>query len=79
MHACVQVNVKLWETSSTGGVLLLEANSSRAAVEVGGGPWWDAWKSEAEMKEPLKSLIKLPVDVDAISANLPASLRPKGL
>lgn len=73
------MNVKLWETNSTGGKLLLEANSSRAAVEVGGGPWWDTWKGEAQMKEPLKSLIKLPVDVEGLSARLPEPLRPKGL
>ena len=60
-------------------VLILEAESSRAAVEVGGGPWWEAWKSEARMQEPLKTLVKLPINVEALSKRLPASLRPKGL
>lgn len=73
----VQVTVKLWDMKS--GRLALEASSGRAAVEVGGGPWWEAWTSEAQMQEPLKSLVKLPIDVEAISSRLPQALQPRGL
>ncbi len=50
-----------------------------AAVEVGGGPWDSAWRAEATMKEPLRSLVQLPVDVEAVSFVLPGTLRPPGL
>ena len=81
------MKVSLWEKgvesraldADSTDVLILEASSSRAAVEVGGGPWWDAWRSEARMQEPFKSLVKLPIDVEGISARLPEGLRPKGL
>lgn len=83
----LQVKVSLWEKgvesraldADSRDVLILEATSTRAAVEVGGGPWWDSWKSEAKMQEPFKTLVKLPIDVEGISARLPEGLRPKGL
>ena len=50
-----------------------------AAVEVGGGPWEEPWKAEARMKQPLKALVRLPVDVDGLASILPGSLRPPGL
>lgn len=81
------MTVTLWEKgpfskpleASSSDVLLLEATSGRAAVEVGGGPWWEAWKLEAKMQEPFKTLVKLPIDVEGISARLPEQLKPKGL
>mmetsp|Transcript_12091 Transcript_12091/g.22623 ORF Transcript_12091/g.22623 Transcript_12091/m.22623 type:complete len:643 (-) Transcript_12091:59-1987(-) len=30
------------------------------AVEIGGGPYWNPWKGKSKMKEPLKTLVKLP-------------------
>lgn len=30
------------------------------AVEVGGGPYWNAWKGESKMRQPMKALVKLP-------------------
>ena len=73
----VQVEIKLWEKSSN--FLVLHARSDTAAVEIGGGPWWETWKSRAEMREPLRSLVKLPIDVEDLSSRLPQAFRPKGL
>ena len=50
-----------------------------AAVEIGGGPWDEDWRTEARMTEPLRSLVQLPLDVDGFAASLPAHLRPPGL
>ena len=50
-----------------------------AAVEIGGGPWDEAWETEARMREPLKSLVKLPVDLDGAASLLPPRLRPPGI
>jgi len=48
-------------------------------VEIGGGPWDSAWTAEATMKEPLRSLVQLPVNVEAVSAALPGNVKPPGL
>jgi len=39
-----------------------------------GGCW-----AQAEMKEPLRSLVQLPVDAEGLAARLPERLRPPGL
>lgn len=75
----LQVRVRLWEKAGGTETLVLDAESSSAAVEVGGGPWWTEWSARSEMREPLRTLLSLPVDVGAISERLPAALRPRGL
>jgi len=30
------------------------------AVEIGGGPYWNPWKGESKMRQPMKALVKLP-------------------
>jgi tocopherol cyclase len=61
------VTLKMWELvrGDDGkewvvGDLIVEATSSQAAVEIGGGPWWDRWKGTSIMKQPMKSLVRLP-------------------
>jgi tocopherol cyclase len=49
------------------------------AMQVGGGPWWSTWSARADMKEPFRSLVQLPIDVGAIAAAVPQPLRPPGL
>ena len=34
---------------------------------------------QAEMKEPLRSLVQLPVDAEGLAQRLPKGLRPPGL
>lgn len=70
-----QVRVRVWRTAEAQPALDVTSNS--AAVEVGGGPWNSAWEAEADMKEPLRSLLSLNVDVEGISRRL--GLQVKGL
>lgn len=46
-------------------------------LQVGGGPWWSSWKASAEMKEPLRSFLNLPID--SLLTAIPGGLRPPGL
>ena len=72
--------LQLWEVGPTGSrKLLVDAQSSSAALEVGGGPWWGPWSASADMKEPFRSLVQLPIDVSALSSLLPPQLRPPGV
>jgi len=36
------------------------AQSPQCAVEVGGGPWWDTWRGDAKMKEPMRTMVRAP-------------------
>lgn len=45
----MQVRMRVWERGSGGersAAQLIDACSSTCAVEVGGGPWWDTWRTE---------------------------------
>jgi tocopherol cyclase len=62
-----EVTLKLWDlvwdkdqNDWIKGDLIVEATSSQAAVEIGGGPWWDTWKDKSIMKQPMKGLVRLP-------------------
>jgi hypothetical protein len=48
-------------------------------VEVGGGPWFSRWQQDAEMAGPVKQLLNLPINVEALADWLPSQLRPPGL
>jgi tocopherol cyclase len=61
------------------GVPLVDAASSTAALEVGGGPWWAPWRAKAAMLEPFRSLVQLPIDAGALSRAVPDILKPPGL
>lgn len=36
------------------------ATSRQGGAEVGGGPWWDTWKGESKVKQPIRSLLRIP-------------------
>ena len=36
------------------------ARSQQGGVEVGGGPWWDTWRGQSKMKQPMKGLVRFP-------------------
>ena len=36
------------------------ATSPRCGVEIGGGPWWSSWTGTSQMKQPMRSLVRLP-------------------
>ncbi|KAF6251155.1 tocopherol cyclase-domain-containing protein [Scenedesmus sp. NREL 46B-D3] len=76
--------LRVWKVDSQGrvptsAVPIVDACSSTAALEVGGGPWWGPWSAKARMLEPFRSLVQLPIDVGAISRTLPDLLKPPGL
>lgn len=58
------------------GKILLSCNSSMAAVEVGGSPWWEAWYQSSRMDAVKSAIISLPLDLAAL---LPKSMQPPGL
>ncbi|CAL8467097.1 g6633 [Coccomyxa elongata] len=77
-----KVRLRVWRRDSAGvrsAMPLFDLHTDAGAVEVGGGPWWSTWQAQAEMRQPLKSIVGLPVDVDGIAAALPQALRPPGL
>ena len=61
------------------GQPLVDATSTTAALEVGGGPWWGTWAAQAAMKEPFRTMVQLPIDVGAMSGAVPGPLKPPGL
>ncbi|KAI8472481.1 MAG: tocopherol cyclase-domain-containing protein [Monoraphidium minutum] len=74
--------LRVWQVDSAGrrsASPLVDATSTTAALEVGGGPWWGAWSAKADMKEPFRSLVQLPIDVGALAQAAPPILRPPGL
>jgi len=56
-----------------------ESEGLSGAVEVGGGPWWTEWNTKAEMAEPVRQLLNLPIDMEALVDFVPPMLRPPGL
>ena len=77
-----QVRIQVWAAGQAGsGTPLVDCTSAgrTGAVEVGGGPWWSPWKAEAAMAEPIKQLLNLPIDMEALADVLPPQLRPPGL
>uniref|UniRef100_A0A383VS04 Tocopherol cyclase n=1 Tax=Tetradesmus obliquus TaxID=3088 RepID=A0A383VS04_TETOB len=76
--------LRVWKLDSQGRVPasaapIVDSQSSTAALEVGGGPWWGPWSAKAKMLEPFRSLVQLPIDVGVISRTLPDLLKPPGL
>lgn len=74
------LKLQLWERTSDGskGKLILEATSNLAAVEVGGGPWFNTWKGKTAAPEILARALRTPVDVDKIFGAVPF-FKPPGL
>jgi len=70
----------IWERDVFGlrkGRPSLDAVSTSAALEVGGGPWWSGWKAQARMSEPIRALINLPIE--GVVNSIPTPIRPPGL
>ena len=58
--------------------IILDVTSDMAALEVGGGPWFNTWKGEATTPELLSRALRAPVDVDGIFGLIPL-FKPPGL
>lgn len=57
----------------------MDVTSNMAGLEVGGGPWFNTWKGNAEMPEIVTRAINVPVDLDGIFSCVPSLLKPPGL
>ncbi|TXG62023.1 hypothetical protein EZV62_013386 [Acer yangbiense] len=75
-----ELRLQIWERryDGTKGKLILDVTSDMAAVEVGGGPWFDTWKGKTAAPELLKRALNVPVDVDGFFGLVPL-LKPPGL
>lgn len=78
------VRLRVWETGNRkrgkNPIIDLHSQGRSGAVEIGGGPWWSDWAVEAQMSEPVKKLLQIPLDIDYIADTfLPDALRPPGL
>ncbi|KAF2304448.1 hypothetical protein GH714_031581 [Hevea brasiliensis] len=58
--------------------IILDVTSDMAAVEVGGGPWFNTWKGKTTTPELLSRALRVPLDVDGIFNFLPL-FKPPGL
>ncbi|PSS01197.1 Tocopherol cyclase [Actinidia chinensis var. chinensis] len=74
------LRLQLWERryDGTKGKMILDVTSNMAALEVGGGPWFNTWKGKTSTPEIVNRALNLPVDVDGIFGFVPL-LKPPGL
>lgn len=74
------LKLTIWDRKSDGsqGNVILDVTSTMAAVEVGGGPWFNTWKAKTNTPETLKQAINVPVDIEGILGLVPL-LKPPGL
>ncbi|KAJ0030797.1 hypothetical protein Pint_12819 [Pistacia integerrima] len=75
-----QLRLQIWERRSDGtkGKVILDVTSGMAAVDVGGGPWFNTWKGKTASPEILNCALNLPVDVDGFFSLIPF-FKPPGL
>ncbi|XP_024317006.1 probable tocopherol cyclase, chloroplastic isoform X2 [Brachypodium distachyon] len=73
------LKLQLWEKRHDGGKgkMILDTTSNMAALEVGGGPWFNEWKGTTVSNELVNSIIGTQVDVDSLL--LIPVLKPPGL
>nr|ACD50891.1 tocopherol cyclase [Phaseolus vulgaris] len=68
IHVFGSLKLQMWERRYDGskGKIILNVSSNMAALEVGGGPWFDTWKGKTSTPAALRSALELPIDVEAI-------------
>ena len=57
---------------------ILDVKSDMAALEVGGGPWFNTWKGKSTTPQAIKTALNVPVDMDGIFGLAPF-FKPPGL
>lgn len=74
------LKLKIWEhtKSHQRGKVILDVSSDLAALEVGGGPWYNTWKKQSSSPSLLRQLLGIPLDVEEIFNPLPI-VKPPGL
>ncbi|KAK9098929.1 hypothetical protein Syun_025974 [Stephania yunnanensis] len=75
-----ELRLQIWEKRYDGskGKVVLDVTSNMAAVETGGGPWFNTWKGKTSSPELVNQALNLPVDVEGILSLVPL-LKPPGL
>ncbi|XP_059460050.1 tocopherol cyclase, chloroplastic-like isoform X2 [Corylus avellana] len=75
-----ELRLRIWERRYDGskGKMILDVTSNMAAVEVGGGPWFNTWKGETSTPELLSRALNVPIDVEGIFGFTPL-FKPPGL
>ncbi|PKI31382.1 hypothetical protein CRG98_048226 [Punica granatum] len=64
-----------WEARQ---MIPLDASSNMAALEVGGGPWFNTWKGKTNKPKVLNRVVGAPIDVESIYGFAPF-FKPPGL
>jgi tocopherol cyclase len=79
--------LRIWRLTASGirkGEAIVDALSSSAALEVGGGPWWGNWAQEANMNIAVAAAVRAPVASaighleSAMPFEVPSLLKPPG-
>ncbi|CAF2031489.1 unnamed protein product [Brassica oleracea var. botrytis] len=76
-----ELKLQIWERRYDGskGKVIMEAKSSMAAVEIGGGPWFGTWKGDtSNTPELLKRSLQVPLDIESVFGLVPF-FKPPGL
>ncbi|KAJ4708057.1 Tocopherol cyclase [Melia azedarach] len=75
-----ELTLQIWERryDGTKGKMILDVKSDMAAVEIGGGPWFNTWKGKTASPELLRRALSVPIDVDGLF-NLVPLFKPPGL
>ncbi|KAF8393395.1 hypothetical protein HHK36_021638 [Tetracentron sinense] len=75
-----ELRLQMWEKKYDGsnGKIILNVTSDMAALEVGGGPWFNTWKGKTSAPEILRQALRVPVDVEGILGFVPI-FKPPGL
>ncbi|KAE8056601.1 hypothetical protein FH972_013356 [Carpinus fangiana] len=75
-----ELRLRIWERRYDGnkGKMILDVTSNMAAVEVGGGPWFNTWKGETSTPELISRALNVPIDVEGIFGFTPL-FKPPGL
>lgn len=58
--------------------MVLDVTSNMAALEVGGGPWFNTWKGKTNTPEVLNRVVGAPIDVESFFSVTPF-FKPPGL
>ncbi|KAF6995476.1 hypothetical protein CFC21_011970 [Triticum aestivum] len=73
------LKLQMWEKKYDGskGKIILDTTSNMAAVEVGGGPWFNGWKGTTASPELVNNIVGTQIDVESLFP-IPF-LKPPGL
>lgn len=74
-----QTNLSLWALEYDEAIgqykrvmppVIDNAYSRQGGAEIGGGPWWTDWRTTSEVKQPILSLLRLPLRLQRLGGRL---------